>query len=122
MNKLKAYYKFSIEVEFKTYAENGIIIYDQQKLDGTGDFISLAIVDGFVQFRYNLGNGPVILTSSERVTMKTFHRVIAKRYHKDGVLIFNGGDEVAGQSEGMLKSLDLNQDTYIGNIPTNYSK
>lgn len=54
--------------------------------------------------------------------MKTFHRVIAKRYHKDGVLIFNGGEEVAGQSEGMLKSLDLNQDTYIGNIPTNYSK
>lgn len=76
----------------------------------------------FVQFRYNLGNGAVILTSPDRVTLKTFHRVIAKRYHKDGVLIFNGGEEVAGQSEGMLKSLDLKQDTYIGNIPTNYSK
>ncbi|XP_011499741.1 PREDICTED: agrin-like [Ceratosolen solmsi marchali] len=122
MNRLKAYYKLSIEVEFKTYAENGIIVYNQQKQDGTGDFVSLAIVDGFVQFRYNLGNGPVILTSPERVSMKTFHRVTAKRYHKDGVLLFNENEEVAGQSEGMLKSLDLNQDTFIGNIPTNYSK
>ncbi|XP_023317624.1 agrin-like isoform X1 [Trichogramma pretiosum] len=122
MNKLKGYFKISIDVEFKTYAENGILMYNQQKVDGTGDFVSLAIVDGFVQFRYNLGNGPVILTSAERVSMKQFHRISAKRYHKDGVLQFNEGDEVAGQSEGMLKSLDLNQDTYIGNIPTNYSK
>ncbi|XP_076388607.1 agrin isoform X4 [Megachile rotundata] len=122
MNRLKAYHKFSVEVEFKTYADNGIILYNQQKSDGTGDFVSLAIVDGHVQFRYNLGNGPVVLTAPERVTMKTFHRVAAKRYHKDGVLIFNDGEDVAGQSQGMLKSLDLNQDTFIGNMPTNYSK
>ncbi|XP_050484807.1 agrin-like isoform X6 [Bombus huntii] len=122
MNRLKAYHKFSVEVEFKTYADNGIILYNQQKSDGTGDFVSLAIVDGHVQFRYNLGNGPVILSSPERITMKTFHRVAAKRYHKDGVLIFNDGEDVAGQSQGMLKSLDLNQDTFVGNMPTNYSK
>lgn len=50
MNRLKAYHKFSIEVEFKTYADNGIILYNQQKNDGTGDFVSLAIVDGLVSF------------------------------------------------------------------------
>ncbi|KAK0077851.1 hypothetical protein PV326_009744, partial [Microctonus aethiopoides] len=122
MSRLKAYHKFSIEIEFKTYADNGIILYDQQKNDGTGDFVSLAIVDGYVQFRYNLGNGPVILTSPERVTMKNYHRIAAKRYHKDGVLIFNDGEDIAGQSQGMLKSLDLTQDTFIGNIPTNYSR
>lgn len=50
MSRLKAYHKFSIEVEFKTYADNGIILYNQQKSDGTGDFVSLAIVDGLVSF------------------------------------------------------------------------
>lgn len=54
--------------------------------------------------------------------MKQFHKVVAQRYHKDGILIFDEGEEVAGQSEGMLKSLDLNQDTFIGNIRTNYTK
>lgn len=48
MNRLKAYHKVSIEVEFKTYADNGIIIYNQQKTDGSGDFVSLAIVDGYI--------------------------------------------------------------------------
>ncbi|XP_051154479.1 agrin-like isoform X3 [Leptopilina boulardi] len=122
MNRLKAYHKFNIEVEFITYAENGIILYNQQKADGSGDYVSLAIVDGFIQFKYNLGNGPVILTSQEKVEMKTFHRVAAKRYHKDGVLIFNDGEDVVGQSQGMLKSLDLNHDSYIGNVPTNFTK
>ncbi|XP_025268706.1 agrin isoform X5 [Camponotus floridanus] len=122
MSRLKAYHKFNIEVEFKTYADNGIILYNQQKSDGTGDFVSLAIVDGYVQFRYDLGNGRVILTSSERVTMKTFHRAAAKRYHKDGVLIFNDGENVGGESLGILKSLDLKQDTFIGNMPTNYTR
>lgn len=50
MSRLKAYHKFNIEVEFKTYADNGIILYNQQKNDGTGDFVSLAIVDGLVPF------------------------------------------------------------------------
>lgn len=76
----------------------------------------------YVQFKYNLGNGPVILTSSERVTMKTFHRVAAKRFHRDGVLLFNNNEDVTGQSQGVLKYLDLNQDTFIGNMPTNYTK
>ena len=48
MSRLKAYHRFNIEVEFKTYADNGIILYNQQKNDGTGDFVSLAIVDGSV--------------------------------------------------------------------------
>ena len=76
----------------------------------------------YIQFRYNLGNGPVVLTSPEKVQMKTFNRIAAKRYHKDGVLIFNDGEDVAGQSQGMLKSLDLNQDTFIGNVPANLTK
>lgn len=50
MNRLKAYHRFNIEVEFKTYADNGIILYNQQKSDGTGDFVSLAIIDGSVSF------------------------------------------------------------------------
>ncbi|XP_023288194.1 agrin [Orussus abietinus] len=122
MSRLKAYHKFSIEVEFKTYADNGIILYNQQKSDGTGDFLSLAIVDGFVQFKYNLGNGPVVLTSPKKVTMKTYHKIAAKRYHKDGVLIFNDAEDINGQSQGIMKSLDLNQDTFVGNVPTNHSK
>lgn len=55
LKKLKAYHKLSIEIEFKTYSNDGILFYNQQHADGTGDFVSLAIVNGWVQtFRQTL--------------------------------------------------------------------
>ncbi|XP_067005728.2 agrin-like [Anabrus simplex] len=122
LKRLKAYNKLSMEVEFKTYANDGIILYNQQKPDGTGDFVSLAIVNGFVEFRYNLGNGPVVITSLDRVEMKKFHRVIIKRYHRDGMLKLDDYEDVAGQSQGTLKALDLVEDAFVGFVPTNVSK
>lgn len=122
LKPLKAYHKLSIEVEFKSYSNDGIILYDQQKADGQGDFVSLALIDGFVQFRYNLGNGPVTITSLDKVQLKTFHRVVLKRYHKDGLLKLDDGEDIAGKSEGSLKALDLIEDAFVGYVPTNYSR
>ncbi|XP_046396911.1 agrin-like [Ischnura elegans] len=118
LKRLKAYNKLSIEVEFKTYAKDGILLYNQQKSDGTGDFVSLAIVNGYVEFRYNLGNGPVVIQSHERVRLRTFHRAVAKRYHRDGMLRLDNGEDVAGQSSGSLRALDLLEDAYVGYVPT----
>lgn len=122
LKPLKAYHKLSIEVEFKTNAEDGIILYNQQKTNGLGDFVSLAIINGFVEFRYNLGNGPAVITSLEKVEPKTFHKVVIKRYHRDGILKLDEGEDVAGQSPGTLKALDLADDTFVGYVPTNYSR
>lgn len=48
MKTLKAYNKLSIEIEFKTHKNDGLLLYNQQNLDGTGDFVSLALVNGLV--------------------------------------------------------------------------
>lgn len=122
LKPLKAYHKLSIEVEFKTNAYDGLLIYNQQKPDGLGDFISLALVNGFVEFRYNLGNGPVLIRSVDKIQLARFHKVVIKRYHKDGILKLDEGEDVAGQAKGNLKALDLLEDTYIGFVPTNFSR
>ena len=75
-----------------------------------------------MEFRYNLGNGPVVIASLDRVEMKKFHRVVAKRYHRDGILELDDYEHVAGQSQGSLKALDLVEDAYVGYVPTNVSK
>lgn len=75
-----------------------------------------------VEFRYNLGNGPVVITSHEKVQMKKFHHVVARRYHRDGVLKFDNSEDVAGQSQGSLKSLDLQEDAFVGFVPTEHKK
>ncbi|XP_049859023.1 agrin-like [Schistocerca gregaria] len=122
LKRLKAYNKLSVELEFSTYTNNGIILYNQQKSDGTGDFVSLAVINGHVEFRYNLGSGPVSITSLERVQLGRKHHVIVKRYHRDGVLRLDGGEDVTGQTKGSLRALDLGEDAFIGYVPTNVSK
>ncbi|CAG9816696.1 unnamed protein product [Phaedon cochleariae] len=119
LKPLKAYHKLSVELEFKTKTEDGILLYNQQKADGLGDFVSLAIVKGFVEFKYNLGNGPVVIRSSDKVQLGKWHQVVLKRYHKDGILKLDEGEEIAGQAMGNLKALDLLEDTFVGYVPNN---
>lgn len=76
----------------------------------------------FVEFRYNLGNGPVIITSVQRVQLRKFHRITAKRYQRDGLLQLDNLEAVAGQSQGTLRALDLLEDAYVGYVPTDAHK
>lgn len=147
LKPLKAYHKLNIDVQFKTFSENGILLYDQQNADGTGDFVSLALVNGYIEFRYlsqvtfnysfskthflsfyftsnryNLGDGIVVLTSLEKMSLNEYHTISAKRYHRDGILSVDDMEDVVGQSIGSLKALDLLEDTFVGSVPSNISK
>ena len=44
--------KISIDMMFRTLNMDAILFYSAQSMDGTGDYISLAVVDGHVEFRY----------------------------------------------------------------------
>lgn len=48
---------FSIEIWFLTRSLNGILLYNGQLENGRGDYIMLKLVDGRVQFQFNLGSG-----------------------------------------------------------------
>ncbi|XP_050518916.1 agrin-like [Diabrotica virgifera virgifera] len=122
LRSLKAYHKLSIEVEFQSYTEDGVILYNQQKADGLGDFVSLAIINGFVEFKYNLGNGAVLIRSVDKIKKGEDHKVVIRRYHRDGVLKLDESEEITGQSSGSLKALDLLEDAFIGYVPTNYTR
>lgn len=122
MKSLSAYHKFNIELEFTAFADNGILLYNQQRQDGTGDFISLAIINGHIEMRYNLGDGIVSVVTPDAIQMDTRHRLTAKRYHRDGMLKLDDGDDTVGQSRGALKALDLVDHAYVGYVPTNYSR
>lgn len=53
---------FSIDVFFLARANNGLILYNGQMKNGRGDFISLNLVQGYLQFRFNLGSGIANIT------------------------------------------------------------
>ena len=48
----KANKDLSIDVVFLTLNKDGILLFNAENSDGTGDFIALIIKDGYVEFRY----------------------------------------------------------------------
>ncbi|XP_018333493.1 agrin isoform X1 [Agrilus planipennis] len=122
LKPLKAYYKLSIEIEFKAYTNNGILLYNQQRENGQGDFVSIAVVNGFIEFRYNLGNGPTVIKSLDKIQLNRYHTVVVKRYRRDGFLKLNEDESIVGQSKGTWEALDLAEETFVGNVITTYKK
>jgi len=84
-------------------------------------FVHIFFNLGFIEFRYNLGSGAVILRSFQKINLGQPARVIAKQYLKEGLLIVNDQD-VSGTAEGDFKSLDLAEKLSLGFVLTNYSK
>jgi len=53
---------FSLEVWFKSREPDGLLLYNGQLTNGKGDFICLHLINGHVQFRFDLGSGAANLT------------------------------------------------------------
>ncbi|CAL8148206.1 unnamed protein product [Orchesella dallaii] len=124
LGKLAGYHKLSLEVEIIPYINyaHGVIIFSSQHANGSGDFLSLAVIDGYVEFRYDLGDGPAILRSASRLVSGSIYHITAKRYNRDGLLRVDGEEDVKGTSPGSMKSLNLDHGGYMGFIPLNSTK
>jgi len=49
------------EIIVKPTSKDGLIFYNGFSKNKTGDFISLALKDGYVEYRFDLGTGPAYL-------------------------------------------------------------
>ncbi|VDO98563.1 unnamed protein product [Soboliphyme baturini] len=65
---------------------NGLILYVGQSINKKGDFLSLSLNDGYVEFRYNVGDGPVVLKSTEALKVGEWREINAERIHDHGKL------------------------------------
>ncbi|XP_042159693.1 basement membrane-specific heparan sulfate proteoglycan core protein isoform X1 [Oncorhynchus tshawytscha] len=106
-----------IEMEFKPMALDGLMFFSVGKKMKTEDFVSLEMVEGYVQFRYELGTGQAVLRSPEPITLGQWHRVEAGRLDKDGSLKVDGGREVRRSSPGKAQGLNIHTPMYLGGVP-----
>ncbi|XP_063965931.1 agrin-like isoform X1 [Lytechinus pictus] len=105
-----------IEVEFLTSSPNGVIFYNGQSTDGRGDFISLNIRDGFLEFRYDLGSSIAEIKSIDRIALNEWHTVRVIRMGKSGEMILNNLPPVKGTSPPGASQLNLRQPLFIGGV------
>ncbi|KAK3522966.1 hypothetical protein QTP86_010304 [Hemibagrus guttatus] len=111
-------YRTHLLLQFKTISLEGILFYTAQYLSAqAGDFISLSLSGGFVQFRYNLGDTTIVLQSPNRVDLmgSTWHTVKAGREGKQGYLVLDEHSVIRNTSKGMT-TLDLSTEVFIGGV------
>ncbi|XP_041054608.1 protocadherin Fat 4 [Carcharodon carcharias] len=76
-----------IYVEFATMKENSLLLYNYDNKEGAGgDFLALEIVNGKIEFSYNLGSGIVRLVTDQQVADGEFHKIFATRMGTTGSL------------------------------------
>ncbi|XP_033738487.1 pikachurin-like [Pecten maximus] len=112
---LKTGYKeFDIQIDFKPQANNGLLLFTAENTNTKSDFFSIALVNGYVEFRYDCGTGPAILRSKVQVTMGNWNRVHARRVDNEGSLRLNDGEMVVGFSKGAYSRITLRLPVYVG--------
>ncbi|KAJ8390133.1 hypothetical protein AAFF_G00110070 [Aldrovandia affinis] len=107
-----------VELEFKPLNQDGLMFFSGGKKMKVEDFVALSMVDGHVEFRYELGTGMAILRSREPIALGQWHRVAAERLNKDGTLKVDLAREVRRSSPGKAQGLNIHTPMYLGGVPS----
>ncbi|XP_019785684.1 pikachurin isoform X1 [Tursiops truncatus] len=115
-----SYQAFQITLEFRAEAEDGLLLYCGENEHGRGDFMSLAVVQRSLQFRFNCGTGLAIIVSETKIKLGGWHTVTLYRDGLNGLLQLNNGTPVTGQSQGQYSKITFQTPLYLGGSPRAY--
>ncbi|XP_052712788.1 agrin-like isoform X11 [Crassostrea angulata] len=104
-------------IQLKILNDDGIVTFASQYPNGTGDFIAVTVVNGYLEFRYDLGSGMALIRSKDQLKKNTYHKVLVNRMGRSGQLQVDNSPVWSGESQGTLTSLDLEEFLYLGNVP-----
>ncbi|XP_015795541.1 pikachurin isoform X2 [Tetranychus urticae] len=107
---------FEIQMIFKPRMPNGVLLYNGNRLDARGDFISINLVNGFIEFRFDLGSGPAIIKSREPVELNQWHSLLVTRTGQQGWLQIDNQPIVSGSSLGGYTQLSLSLNLFLGGV------
>ncbi|XP_026092563.1 basement membrane-specific heparan sulfate proteoglycan core protein-like isoform X5 [Carassius auratus] len=107
-----------IEMEFKPMGSDGLMFFGGGKKMKVEDFVTLSMVDGHIEFRYELGTGQAVLRSQEPVSLGQWHRVVAERLKKEGSLKVDHAQEITRSSPGNAQGLNIHTPMYLGGVPS----
>uniref|UniRef100_A0A672JZ50 Agrin n=1 Tax=Sinocyclocheilus grahami TaxID=75366 RepID=A0A672JZ50_SINGR len=111
---MRAYHTVRIAMEFRASEMTGIFLYNGQK--GKKDFLSLALVEGHVELRFNTGSGTSSVISKVLVRPGRWHQLIVVRNRRNAMLSVDNEPSVEGQSPPGTDGLNLDTDLFIGGV------
>ncbi|XP_051947304.1 agrin-like isoform X2 [Xyrauchen texanus] len=112
---MRAYHTVRIALEFRASEMTGILLYNGQT--GKKDFLSLALVGGKVELRFNTGSGTASVVSKVLVRPGRWHQLVVVRNRRNAMLSVDNEPNVEGQSPPGTDGLNLDTDLFIGGVP-----
>uniref|UniRef100_T1IKD2 Basement membrane-specific heparan sulfate proteoglycan core protein n=1 Tax=Strigamia maritima TaxID=126957 RepID=T1IKD2_STRMM len=109
-----------MSLQFKTNKPNGLIFWHGQTPDTEGkgkDFVAVAVIDGYLEFSFALGNGPAVIRSRVRVDDGNEHKVVLRRLATDGSFELDNVFTEYGETHGVLQMLDTTGNIFLGGVP-----
>ncbi|XP_031414728.1 pikachurin isoform X2 [Clupea harengus] len=103
------------EITFRPSAPHGTLLYCQDA--NSSDFLSVTLVDGHVEFRFDCGSGAAVLRSEEAVSLFSWHEARASRTARKGILQVDSQRTVEGMADGAFTQIRCSSPLYLGGVP-----
>ncbi|XP_078729472.1 basement membrane-specific heparan sulfate proteoglycan core protein isoform X5 [Lampetra fluviatilis] len=119
-----AYKRFEAKVTFRPDTADaliffhGLVLYNGQKQGSGVDFLSFGLVGGRPEFRFDVGSGMAVIRYPMPLELGEYHTVTLRRNLTEGSLTVNNEAPVVGSSQGKFQGLDLNEEMYVGGVPS----
>ncbi|XP_041377591.1 basement membrane-specific heparan sulfate proteoglycan core protein-like isoform X3 [Gigantopelta aegis] len=111
------YLNFDVLLSFRPEATDGLMLYNGQNNQGSGDFMCFGLRGAYPEFRFDVGSGPAIIRGQRPLQLGQWHTVSLKRDRKNGTLIVNDEPAYSGIAPGKFVGLDLVENMYLGGVP-----
>lgn len=106
-----------LELVIRPTAPEGLVLYNGDRNDGQGDFMSIFLNQGYLEFAFDLGNGIVIARSEKPLSMGDWHNVGVSRTGREATLTVDAQPSVTVLSSGAFTQLSLEQNLFLGGVP-----
>ena len=104
----------TVTTTFSPVTNTGLIFFVSTSETDFSDYFSLALINRHVEFRYNLGSGPVFIVSETELELNTWHTVTATLSSGRGELRVDNGALITGSPPSIFTVLNTQSGVWLG--------
>uniref|UniRef100_A0A8C9V760 EGF like, fibronectin type III and laminin G domains n=1 Tax=Scleropages formosus TaxID=113540 RepID=A0A8C9V760_SCLFO len=113
---LQHYLSFmEFEITFQPFTLDGALLYCEDH--NSHDFLSIALVSGYLEFRFDCGSGMTVIRSMEALSLNAWHELRASRTARKGILQVDEQQPAEGIAEGPFTQIRCSTPLYVGGVP-----
>lgn len=104
----------TISIYFNPSIPTGILVFISLAESDFAEYTFVALIDGYVNYGFNLGNEDVLITSTDPVALGVWHTVTISRTELTGTLVVDSSPALSASSSPPLTGLNVGSNIFLG--------